>query len=103
MQSSDYPTVFSPENPSPDAFQYRVFSRFDRAENNISQLQSDVAVLKSDVSEIKHEQRSFRHEVVSEFKEIRRDMRSDFRILFSALITVALGLTAIMARGFHWL
>lgn len=77
---------------------------------DVSELKTDVAVLKSDVkglktdvAEIKLDQNSFRHEVVSEFKAIRRDMRGDFRLLFSALITVALGLTAVMAKGFHWL
>ena len=28
---------------------------------------------------------------------------TDFRVIFGALITVALGLAALMAKGFHWL
>jgi hypothetical protein len=45
-----------------------------------------------------------------DIRDLRKDQRSDFRTLFAALITVALGLGAmmaglagIMARGFHWL
>ena len=36
------------------------------------------------------------------FDAMRDAMERDFRILFGALITVALGLAALMARGFHW-
>lgn len=41
--------------------------------------------------------------IVVDLREHRRETRSDFRILFGALITVALGLAAIMAKGFGWL
>lgn len=30
-------------------------------------------------------------------------MERDFRLTFGALITVALGLAAMMAKGFHWI
>jgi hypothetical protein len=36
-------------------------------------------------------------------KELRRDDRTDFRLLFGAIIVVALGLAGLMAKGFHWL
>lgn len=34
--------------------------------------------------------------------EHRKETALDFRILFGALITTALGLAAIIAKGFHW-
>jgi hypothetical protein len=30
-------------------------------------------------------------------------MNTDFRVLFGALIAIAVGLAGIMAKGFHWL
>lgn len=46
-------------------------------------------------------------ETLKEIKEEQRAMRSahdrDFRILFGALITLALGLAGLMAHGFKWL
>ena len=33
---------------------------------------------------------------------LRDAVESDFRILFGAIITVALGLATLMAKGFHW-
>ncbi len=39
----------------------------------------------------------------SDIREIKSHARSDFRVLFGALIAVALGLAGLMARGFGWL
>jgi hypothetical protein len=45
-------------------------------------------------------------EVRSDLKEVRRDITSirttDFRLLFGAIIAVALGLAGMMTKGFHW-
>lgn len=41
--------------------------------------------------------------VATDVKDIRKDMREDFRILFGALVMVALGLAGLMAKGFGWL
>lgn len=58
------------------------------------------------------EARVSRLEVVVEFMqrdiaELKADMRAirttDFRLIFGAIITVALGLAALMAKGFGWL
>ena len=52
-------------------------------------VQRDVAELKDDV------------------RELRRDVTgirtTDFRLLFGAIIAVALGLAGLMAKGFHWI
>ena len=41
--------------------------------------------------------------VATDVKEIRKDMREDFRIIFGALVVVALGTAGIMAKGLGWL
>ncbi|WP_230385399.1 hypothetical protein [Pseudomonas monteilii] len=41
--------------------------------------------------------------IVADLSEHRKETRSDFRILFGALITTALGLAALMAKGFGWI
>ena len=33
---------------------------------------------------------------------LRSDARTDFRLMFGAIIAVALGLATMMAKGFHW-
>lgn len=60
-------------------------ARIAKLEANVDHIQSDIADLKEDV------------------RGIRADMRSDFRLLFGALIAVALGLAGLMAHGFKWL
>lgn len=42
-------------------------------------------------------------DVKADAREIKKDARSDFRLLFGAVIAVALGLAGLMAKGFHWL
>lgn len=61
-------------------------------EGRVARLESDVEYIKRDISEIK-----------IDIKQIKDYARSDFRILFGAIITVALGLAGILAKGFHWL
>ena len=56
-----------------------------RLEAHIEHIQSDIDEIKTDV------------------REIKRDARTDFRLLFAALIFVALGLAGLMAKGFHWI
>ena len=60
-------------------------------EARIAKLESDVGHIVSDVRDIKDDAR-----------EIKRDARVDFRLLFGALIVVALGLRGILAKGFGW-
>lgn len=58
----------------------------------IAKLEVTVEHVKDDIREIK-----------TDFREHRSTTQTDFRILFGALITVALGLAALMAHGFHWI
>lgn len=60
-------------------------ARLAKVEASVSHLERDMAELRADV------------------REIKRDQREDFRLLFGAIITVSLGLAALMAKGFNWL
>ena len=64
-----------------------------------SSMESRVAKLESDVDNIKATLKDIKDDV----REIKRDARTDFRILFGAVITVAVGLAGLMAKGFHWM
>lgn len=57
----------------------------------VAKLESDVGYIKDTLSEVR-----------LDIREIKKDAKSDFRMLFGALITTALGLAALMAKGFHW-
>lgn len=59
--------------------------RLARIEAVLEYVQRDVGELKSDV------------------REMRQEHRSDFRMLFSAIITLALGMATMMAKTFDWL
>jgi hypothetical protein len=61
-------------------------------EARVAKLESDVGHIQRDVSDIK-----------TDVREIRTVMEKDFRLLFGALITVAIALAGLMAKGFHWL
>ena len=61
-------------------------------EARIAKLEASVEHIQSDVKDIK-----------LDIRDIKKDEREDFRILFGALIVVALGLAGLIAKGFHWL
>lgn len=61
-------------------------------EIRLAKLEASMEHVQQDVSDIKQD-----------LREIKKDARADFRLLFGALIAVALGLAALMAHGFHWI
>jgi hypothetical protein len=61
-------------------------------EARVAKLEAHIEHIQSDINEIK-----------SDVREIKRDARTDFRLLFGAVIVVALGLAGLMAKGFHWI
>jgi hypothetical protein len=65
-------------------------------EARIARLEIAVEYIQRDVRELKDDVRTIR----SEINSIRT---TDFRLLFGAIITVALGNAALMAKGFGWL
>jgi hypothetical protein len=61
-------------------------------EARVAALEAHVAHIRDDVTAIKHDIRSLHDEA-----------RTDFRLLFGALIVTTLGTAGLMARGFGWL
>lgn len=93
-------------------------------ETRVAKIEATLGHVQADVAEVKlilrgHESKfdSLRDRVESGYDDTRdqfnaqrdrldglRDrMERDFRILFGAIIAVALGLAGLMAKGFHWL
>jgi hypothetical protein len=64
----------------------------DGLEARVAVLEAHVTHIRGDVADIK-----------SDIRHIRDEARTDFRLLFGALVVVALGLAGLMARGFGWL
>jgi len=60
-------------------------------EARLASLEANYGHLRDDVAEMK-----------KDIRDLRNDARTDFRLLFGALIAVALGLAGLMAKGFHW-
>ena len=60
-------------------------------EARVAKLESDVGHIRSDLAEVR-----------VDVRELRKAAERDFRMLFGAIIVVALGLAGIMAKGFHW-
>jgi len=58
----------------------------------VTKLEAGVECIQRDIVDIKVEVRG-----------LRADARSDFRLLFGALIAAVLALAGLMAEGFHWL
>ena len=67
-------------------------TRLVRVEAGVEQLRETVRDVKADIREMR-----------GEMGELRKQARDDFRILFASLVAVALGLSGLMAKGFHWL
>lgn len=65
-------------------------------EVKIAQLETKVERIQEDIAELRSDVRALRGDIAS----IRT---TDFRLLFGAIIAVALGLAGLMAKGFHWL
>jgi len=61
-------------------------------EARVAKLESTTEYIQRDIAELKVDAR-----------ELRQDLKTDFRILFGAIIAVALGLAGLMAKGFGWL
>lgn len=72
-------------------------SAYDPAmEARLARLEAAVEYIQRDIREMKDDVRNIR----SEINSIRT---TDFRLIFGAIVTVALGNAALMAKGFGWL
>ncbi|CAH8242696.1 hypothetical protein VAEKB19_810001 [Vibrio aestuarianus] len=61
-------------------------------EPRVARIESDVEYIKRDIAEIK-----------TDLKDLRDLHHRDFRITFSAIISTALALAALLAKGFNWI
>jgi len=75
-----------------DTSQHQVLTKDENVEARLAVLEQIAASTKEILTEMK-----------ADIRELRQDQKSDFRITFAALITVAIGLAGLMAHGFKWL
>lgn len=69
--------------------------------HNDNDTNMDARIVRLDVA-IEYMSRDLR-DIKEGMRAVRRDRVTDFRLLFGSLIAVALGLAALMAKGFGWL
>ncbi len=62
----------------------------------IAKLESDVEYVKRDISDLRDDVRELR-------KGVEGIRTTDFRVIFGAIIFVAISLAGLMAHGFHWI
>ena len=72
-------------------------------EARVAKLEIHAEYIRRDLDDLKADVRDFRGESKSSFSLIRADMKTDFRLVFGALIASTLGLAGLMAKGFGWL
>jgi hypothetical protein len=69
----------------------------------VAKLEAHVEYIRRDLDDLKTDMREFRGETKASFSGVRTEMKSDFRLVFGALIAASLGLAGLMAKGFGWL
>ncbi|WP_218261624.1 MULTISPECIES: hypothetical protein [unclassified Pseudomonas] len=72
-------------------------------EARVAKLETHVEYIRRDLDSLKEEVVEFRSETKTSVGKVRDNLERDFRLLFGALIVVALGLAGLMAKGFHWI
>jgi hypothetical protein len=68
-------------------------------EVRVSRLETAMEYIRDDIRNLRLELRDTRNELRAEIRELR----TDFRFLFGTVITFGLGLSGMMAKGFHWI
>jgi len=99
----------------------KVERQVGKLESDVEHIKTEVGSLRADVRELRSEIRSEVRDIRSEMGQLRSDMgqlrsdthselgklrdvhERDFRILFGAIIVVAIGIASIMAKAFGWL
>ncbi|HEY1934236.1 MAG TPA: hypothetical protein VGG99_19685 [Acetobacteraceae bacterium] len=71
-------------------------------EARIAVLEEIATATRQSVVELRTDTNRRFDEVNRRFDTMRDIMERDFRLLFGIIVTVALGLAALMAKGFHW-
>ncbi|MET0506379.1 MAG: hypothetical protein ABWZ85_13720 [Luteibacter sp.] len=88
LACADIPTEYPPME-----------NRLNRLELTAAGIDNRLLRVEVTVGHIKEDVRDLRIEV----RSVRDQARVDFRLLFGALVSVALGMAALMAKGFHWI
>ena len=65
---------------------------FDPMGPRVAKLEASVGYIEREITDIK-----------TEVHGLRSDARADFRLVFGAIIAVALGLAGLLAKGFGWI
>ncbi len=71
-------------------------------EARVAVLEEITAATKAAIADLRQDIRDLRTKTLRRDDALRDALERDFRILFSALISVAIGLATMMAKGFHW-
>ncbi len=71
-------------------------------EARIGKLETDVEYIKRDVSELRTDVRELGSRQERDIRELRSLQERDFRLLFGALVFVALGISGMVAKLFGW-
>lgn len=74
-------------------------ARILSVENNVLRMTQSIGKLEADMSHVQKDIGTMKTDI----GQIRDRQDRDFRLLFGALITLALGLGGLMAKGFGWL
>ncbi len=61
-------------------------------EPRVARMEASVAHIERDISDIR-----------TDLKDLRKADEMNFRLLFGAMIALAIGLAGLIAKGFHWL
>jgi hypothetical protein len=78
-------------------------ARILNLEGSVLRMGQSIGKLESDVSHIQKDLREFKTDMKADLGKMGERMDRDFRLLFGAIITVAIGLGGLMAKGFGWL
>jgi chromosome segregation ATPase len=81
-------------------------SRFDAVESKLAELGERVARLETAIDFLRSDIRSLAENHAarrSDLKSLSDRQIADFRLMFGSLITVAIGLSGMIAKGFGWL
>ncbi|MGF6494038.1 hypothetical protein ABIE56_002223 [Luteibacter sp. 621] len=68
-----------------------------------TRLETGMEYIREDIRNLRLELRDTRIELRTDIRDLRTELRTDFRLLFGSMITFGLGITGMMAKGFHWI
>ena len=69
----------------------------------VTRLETGMEYIREDIRNLRIELRDTRMELRTDIRDLRTEMRTDFRLMFGMMVTFALGLSGMMAKGFHWI